>query len=114
MDEKFTVVAIEPEKKPYITEMTFQEIGKFVGGPVTTLPLYEDKLALVNDEGMMRGLPVCRNLVLQEFGNMHHTLLGNIVVIKAKAPDFVSLTKKEAEDAEFYFRSPSQTATIFL
>lgn len=40
---KWKVVAVEPQKEPYETEMTFEDVQKFVGGYVEQIHLYDDK-----------------------------------------------------------------------
>jgi Domain of unknown function (DUF3846) len=114
MSEKYKVVAVEKGKAPYEADMTFEDMQKFIGGYIQTLPVYDDKIILVDEEGMMKELPPNRHLILQDFGMEHHVILGNFVVISAEPPEFRGLTDIEVKEALHVFRSTSPDATIII
>lgn len=112
--EKWKVVAIEPGKEPYETEMSFEDTQKFVGGYIEQVQLYDEIVALVNEEGDMKKLEPNRHMILQEKGHFPLLLLGNFVLVKVNNGDYTSLNEKEVEEAKFIYRSTSKDATIFI
>ncbi|PLS18907.1 hypothetical protein CVD28_00465 [Bacillus sp. M6-12] len=112
--EKWKVVAVEPEKEPYEAEMTFGEIQRFVGGDAEQIALYDDKVALANEEGRLKNLEHNRHMILQDKGHLPLTILGNFVVVKSGEQEYESLNEEEVKEAKFIYRSTSKDATIFI
>lgn len=110
----FRVLAVEPKKSPYVQEMTFQDVQKFVQGYVEEVFLYGDIVALVNEDGMPLGLNINRNLIIQERNNLPLTILGNFVVVKKTPQAYVSLNDKEVEEALKIFQDYNGTSLIYV
>lgn len=111
---KYKVVAVEPMKKGYVTEMTFEEIQQFAGGYVKSKNIYDDKHILFNEDGERLQLQPNRHMILQDFGHQPLMIQGNFVVIKSKGSDFVDMNEEEVKEATFIFRVESDDATIFI
>lgn len=61
MNEKMTVLVVEPWKRPYTAEIPagLESLQKMVGGLIQAVYPFEDNVALiVNDEGKLLGLPL--------------------------------------------------------
>lgn len=112
--EKWKVVAIEPGKEPYETEMSFENAQEFVGGYIRQVHVYDDIVALVNEDGERHNLEPNRHMILQEKGHIPLLILGNFILVKVADSDFKSLNEKEIEEAKFIYRSTSKDATIFI
>lgn len=108
------VVAVEPKKSPYVQEMSFKDVQAFVKGYVEEVFLYDDIVALVNEDGMPLGLNINRNLIIQERNNLPLTILGNFVVVKKTPQAHVSLNDKEVEEALKIFQDYNGTSLIYV
>jgi hypothetical protein len=110
----FKVVAVEPGKEPYEAVMSFEDTQKFVGGYVEPIHLYDDKYALVNEEGVMQKLEPNRHMILQEKNHTPLHIVGNFVVVKSVKEEYGDLNEEELKEAMYIFRSTSKDATIFI
>lgn len=111
---KYKIVAVEPNKSGYRTDMSFPDVQEFVGGYVQQVNLYDDKYAVLNEDGYALKLPHNRNLILQDHKHFPLTVVGNFVVVKLVGGQWVSMSENELKEAEFIFRMYGQDATIFI
>lgn len=103
MEKKYRVIAIEINKPPYEKEMTFKEIQKFIDGFVETAPLYDNIVALVNEDGIRLDLPPNRHVLFLKNNPQPISILGNFVIAKLGKEDFESLNDEDIKKFHSYF-----------
>lgn len=113
--KKIKVVAVPVNKSPYESEMTFEEIQKFVGGDVTPLHLYDNIIALVDEEASLKATSTPnRTVIIQEKTTMPFTILNNFVLVKNGDNDFIDMNESEIKEGLYIFRSTTPDSTIFI
>ncbi len=110
MSDKMTVVIVEPQKKPYITEIehTLEAEQAVVGGNMQSVSIFSDPVVLLcNEDGKLKGLE--RNRVLRtESGKAFDIVRGTFFIcgIDIEKSDFCSLTPELAEKYKKMFLYP--------
>ena len=99
MEEKLTVVKVEPQKMPEVVTIgnTLKELQKAVGGSIEVICPYEDDIGLLmNEEGKLLGMELNRALK-DEFGQIYDIIAGTFYVVGLGDADFCSLTDQQIE-----------------
>ena len=108
MNEKLSVLLVQPEKMPESIEIDggLEALQKAVGGYIEAVYPYDDPVALVvNEEGKLNGLPLNRAL-RDENGQIYDIVAGSFLVVGLGESDFVSLTAEQQEKYEKLFHRP--------
>lgn len=98
------VVMVEPGQYARITEIenTLQAKQKAVGGLITAAyPWVEPVCIVANDEGLLNGMPLNRNI------EGYQAIAGPFFVCGLSEDDFCSLTDEQAERYQKMFLRPS-------
>ena len=99
MEEKITVVKVEPQKMPEVVTIgnSLEELQKAVGGSIEVVYPFEDYVALVmNEEGKIVGKELNRPLK-DECGQTYDVIAGTFFVVGLGDDDFCSLTDQQIE-----------------
>ena len=91
--EKMTVLVIEPEKKPYVKDISsgLASLQKEVGGYIQAVYPFDDPVAIIcNEEGKLNRLPLNRALYTED-GEMFDIACGNIMICGLGEDNFASL-----------------------
>ena len=99
MEEKLTVVKVEPQKMPEVVTIgsNLEELQKAVGGSIEVVYPYEDYVGLLmNEEGKLLGMELNRALK-DEYGQIYDIIAGTFYVVGLGEDDFCSLTDKQIE-----------------
>ena len=108
MNEKLSVLLVQPEKVPERIEIDsgLAALQNAVGGYIEGVYPYEDPVALVvNEEGKLNGLPLNRAL-RDEDGHVYDVIAGSFLVVGLGETDFISLTVEQQEKYEKIFHRP--------
>lgn len=107
MNEKITVLVVEPNKKPYAAEIenTLEAKQKLVGGDMQAVRLNRDPiLAVCNDNGKLLGLELNR-AIRNEDNKIVDVLVGTFFICGIGTEEFCSLTPDQIEKykKQFYY-----------
>lgn len=94
VSEPFQVVEVENELEP---------IQKIVGGYIEVLPVTEDILLIMNEEGKLFGLPSNFQLIVNQ--RVADTIAGNALFVGRKEEDFSSLTDAQIDKIKQMFEN---------
>ena len=84
------VVIKEPGKAPYVEPCfpnTLESFQKAVGGYIETLTVCEDLVLIVNEEGLLRGMPFNCKVCGQPF-------VGTVVAVATERDEFASIPER--------------------
>lgn len=93
MMSKITVLAIEPERKPYVKEIenTLESLQHEVCGCIQAVYPWEEQAALICDEeSKLKSSPFNRAL-RDEQGNVYDYIAGTFLIVGLGEEDFTSL-----------------------
>ena len=113
-NEKITVIAVEPGKKPYITEIphTLESIQKAVGGDIQAVYPYDDPIAIIAAEsGKLMGMPFNRAL-RDEDGQIYDVLVGKFLIVGLGEDKFTSIPDELIPKYTQIFETPEQLVKI--
>ena len=99
MEEKLTVVKVEPQKIPEVIKIgkSLEDLQAAVGGNIEVVYPYEDMVGLLmNEEGKLRGMQLNRALK-DEYGQIYDIIAGTFYVVGLGDEDFCSLTDQQIE-----------------
>ena len=87
------VYKLEPDKPGYLKEIdnTLKELQKEVGGFIEICHLDNGLIAIVDEEGVVKGLPV--NAIIPYYG----VIRGNIIFARDNGEDLTSLNDEDVE-----------------
>ena len=108
MEEKITVLAVEPGKEPYVQEIsgTLESLQHEVGGDIQAVYPYRDAVAIVcAEEGKLMGMPFNRAL-RDDDGHIYDVLVGKFLIVGLGKEDFTSLPDKLIEKYHDKFKNP--------
>ena len=97
MEDKLTVVKVEPRKVPEVVMIgsSLEELQKAVDGHIEVVYPYEDQVGLLmNEEGKLRGMELNRAL-RDENGQIYDIIAGTFFVVGLGEDDFCSLTDEQ-------------------
>ena len=94
------VYKLEPNKSGYVKEInnTLEDLQNEVGGYIQTCNLGNGLIAIVDEEGVLKDLPA--NTIIPYYG----VIRGNIVFARDDGEDFTSLTDKDVEMLEKWYK----------
>ena len=109
MEDKMTVLIVEPEKKPYVKEIDsgLRSLQHEVEGYIETVPAspMDNALIICDEEGKIYGKPLNRGL-RDKNGDMYDIIAGTFLIVGDVDGDFVSLTPKQIEFYKDYYGTP--------
>ena len=108
MEEKYTVVKVEPQKRPEVVEIgtELEDLQAAVGGRIEVVYPYEDMVGLLmNEEGKLLGMQLNRSLKDEE-GQIYDIIAGTFYVIGLSEDDFCSLTDQQIENYLSMYEQP--------
>lgn len=108
--ELITVLVVEPEKKPYVKEISpgLSSLQNEVVGYIEAVYPYEEPVAIICDEeGKLKGSDLNRAL-RDEDGQIYDVLAGTFLIVGLGEEDFTSLSPQYIKQFEEKFRTPEQ------
>lgn len=92
------IIVYELDKEPYIKEIdnTLEAMQEVVGGYIEPVQVATDAIAICNEEGVIRGLPINKR------GRI--TLFGTFFICKVKGESFTGFSLKQANEIMKYFK----------
>ena len=106
--EKMTVLVIEPEKKPYVKDISsgLASLQKEVGGYIQAVYPFDDPVAIICDEeAMLTGKELNRAL-RDEDGQIYDIVAGTFLVAGLGEEDFCSLTPEQIKKFSDMYKTP--------
>ena len=106
--ETMKVLVIEPEKEPYVKEISsgLSSLQKEVGGFIEAVYPFEDPVAIIcNEEGKLEGLPLNRAL-RDEDGHVYDIIAGTFLIAGLSEDNFCSLDDEQIEKFSAMYKSP--------
>lgn len=106
--EKMTVLVIEPEKKPYVKDISsgLASLQKEVGGYIQAVYPFEDPVAIICDEeAKLTGKELNRAL-RDEDGQIYDIVAGSFLVAGLGEEDFCSLTPEQIKKFSDMYKTP--------
>jgi len=113
-EEKITVLAVEPEKEPYvqIIESSLESLQNEVGGDIQAVYPYDDAVAvIVAEEGKLMGMPFNRAL-RDETGNFYDVIVGKFLIVGLGKEDFASIPDDLIKKYHEKFKNPEMLIRI--
>ena len=110
MNDKISVLAVEPMKAPYIKEIEpgLESLQKEVGGLIQAVYPYEDMVAVIcNEEGKMNGLPLNR-AIYNDDKEMTDIIAGTFLVVGLGEENFTSLSDGLQKKYADMFKNPEE------
>ena len=106
--ETMKVLVVEPEKEPYVKEISsgLSSLQKEVGGFIEAVYPFEDPVAIIcNEEGKLEGLPLNRAL-RDEDGHVYDIIAGTFLIAGLSEDNFCSLDDAQIEKFSALYKSP--------
>ena len=106
--EKMTVLVIEPEKKPYVKDISsgLASLQKEVGGYIQAVYPFEDPVAIICDEeAKLTGKELNRAL-RDEDGQIYDIVAGSFLIAGLGEEDFCSLTPEQIKKFSDMYKTP--------
>ncbi len=107
-NEMISVLVVEPEKKPYMKEISsgLSSLQKEVGGYIQAVYPYEEPVAIVCDEeAKLNGRKLNRAL-RDEDGEIYDIVAGTFLVVGLGEENFSSLAPNHARQFKEKFNTP--------
>ena len=106
--EKMTVLVIEPEKKPYVKDISsgLASLQKEVGGYIQAVYPFDDPVAIICDEeAKLTGKELNRAL-RDEDGQIYDIVAGSFLIAGLGEEDFCSLTPEQIKMFSDMYKTP--------
>lgn len=106
--ETMKVLVVEPEKEPYVKEISsgLSSLQKEVGGFIEAVYPFEDPVAIIcNEEGKLEGLPLNRAL-RDEDGHVYDIIAGTFLIAGLSEDNFCSLDDAQIEKFSALYKTP--------
>ena len=113
-NEKITVIAVEPGKKPYVMEIQsgLDSLQKEVGGDIQAVYPYDDPIAIIAAEsGKLMGMPFNRAL-RDEDRHIYDVLVGKFLIVGLGEDNFTSKPEDLIPKYKEIFDTPEQLVKI--
>lgn len=110
MNDKISVLAVEPMKAPYIKEIEpgLESLQKEVGGLIQAVYPYDDMVAVIcNEEEKMNGLPLNR-AIYNDDKEMTDIIAGTFLVVGLGEENFTSLSDGLQKKYADIFKNPEE------
>ena len=107
-NEKITVLVVEPEKKPYVKDISpgLSSLQHEVGGYIQAVYPYDEPVAIICDEeAKLKGSELNRAL-RDEDGKIYDVVAGTFLIVGLGEEDFTSLTPEHAKQFKEKFDTP--------
>ena len=107
-NEKITVLVVEPEKKPYVKDITsgLSSLQHEVGGYIQAVYPFTEPVAIICDEeAKLKGSPLNRVLRDDE-GHIYDVIAGTFIVIGIGEEDFSSLHPDHVKKFSELYKTP--------
>ena len=114
MDDKISVLAVEPMKEPYVKEINpgLDSLQKEVGGLIQATYPYDDMVAIIcNDEGKLNGLPLNR-AIYNDDKEMTDIIAGTFLIVGLGEENFTSLSDGLQKKYANIFKNPEEFVRI--
>ena len=114
MDDKISVLAVEPMKEPYVKEINpgLDSLQKEVGGLIQAKYPYDDMVAIIcNDEGKLNGLPLNR-AIYNDDKEMTDIIAGTFLIVGLGEENFTSLSDGLQKKYANIFKNPEEFVRI--
>lgn len=108
MENKMTVLVVEPEKVPYVKEIDpgLQSLQSEVEGWIQAVYPFDDPVALIcNEEGKLMGLPLNRAL-RDDHGQIYDVVASTFLIAGLSEDNFASLRPELIARYEKRFKDP--------
>ena len=106
--EKMTVLVIEPEKKPYVKDISsgLASLQKELGGYIQAVYPFDDPVAIICDEeAKLTGKELNRAL-RDEDGQIYDIVAGSFLIAGLGEEDFCSLTPEQIKKFSDMYKTP--------
>ncbi len=106
--EKINVLVVEPEKKPYMKEISSElsSLQHEVGGYIQAVYPYDEPVAIICDEeAKLKGSELNR-VLRDEDGKIYDVIAGTFLVVGLGEEDFSSLAPEHAKQFKEKFDTP--------
>ena len=106
--EKINVLVVEPEKKPYMKEISSElsSLQHEVGGYIQAVYPYDEPVAIICDEeAKLKGSELNR-VLRDEDGKIYDVIAGTFLVVGLGEEDFSALTPEHAKQFKEKFDTP--------
>lgn len=106
--EKINVLVVEPEKKPYMKEISSElsSLQHEVGGYIQAVYPYDEPVAIICDEeAKLKGSELNR-VLRDEDGKIYDVIAGTFLVVGLGEEDFTSLTPEHMKQFKEKFDTP--------
>ena len=113
-NEKITVIAVEPGKKPYVQEIPngLEFLQREVGGDIQAISPYTDAVSIIcAEEGKLMGMPFNRAL-RDEDGHIYDVLVGKFLIVGLGEETFTSIPEELIPKYSQVFETPEQLVRI--
>ena len=114
MDEKITVLVVEPQKVPYVREIDtgLESLQKAVGGYIQAVYPWDEPVALIcGEESKINGEPL--NRVLRDAdGHIYDIVAGTFLITGLGKENFCSLNDEHIRKFTEQFRIPEMFMKI--
>lgn len=110
MNEKISVLIIEPLQRPRMTEIenTLEAKQNIVGGFIEAIYPYDDNVALIcNDEGKINGMQLNR-AIRDDEGKIYEIIAGTFIVCGLTEDNFGDLSPELADKYKKLFYNPEE------
>ena len=107
-NEMISVLVVEPEKKPYVKEISsgLSSLQKEVGGYIQAVYPYEEPVAIICDEeAKLKGSQLNRAL-RDEDGKIYDIVAGTFLIVGLGEEDFSSLKPEHTKQFKEKFNTP--------
>jgi len=114
MDEKMTVLVVEPQKTPYVKEIGtgLEALQKAVGGYIQAIYPWNEPVALIcGEESKINGEPLNRAL-RDEDGHIYDIVAGTFIITGLGKENFCSLNDEHIRKFMEQFRIPEMFMKI--
>ena len=106
--EKINVLVVEPEKKPYMKEISSElsSLQHEVGGYIQAVYPYDEPVAIICDEeAKLKGSELNR-VLRDEDGKIYDVIAGTFLVVGLGEEDFTSLSPEHMKQFKEKFDTP--------
>ena len=106
--EKINVLVVEPEKKPYMKEISSElsSLQHEVGGYIQAVYPYDEPVAIICDEeAKLKGSELNR-VLRDEDGKIYDVVAGTFLIVGLGEEDFASLTPEHMKQFKEKFDTP--------
>ena len=106
--EKLTVLVVEPEKKPYVKEISsgLESLQKEVGGYIQTVYPFEDAVAIICDEEAKLKGSLPNRALRGDDGKIYDIVAGTFIMSSLGEDDFISMSDDMIKKYSEHFGTP--------